>query len=287
MFGPEHYVPVLRWKRGEQKALALLEAPEKNALTPLIEIPPDDLLSSDPGTPASIEERFPRLTAALELAIGNRSVFVDFGLLDHSVLSLGTQPIQRFFGLLGGGGVAAVPVVQLGKPEAYQAAIRTVSRYTGEVALRVARSDLSRPTIQDEITALLASHDITYEDVHLIVDVGTDDAWLVMRGEALRSKTGPKYAQYPATAELLCEQKEYRGPAFSSGDHYIWQIASREIEVTGSPETWLRAGINHHLAFVVRQVAAAMPSPLAPWEEVLPPREASLLSWPHRDRAYH
>jgi hypothetical protein len=92
----------------------------------------------------------------------------------------------------------------------------------------------------------------------------TDEAWLVMRGEALRSKTGPKYAQYPATAELLCEQKEYRGPAFSSGDHYIWQIASREIEVTGSPETWLRAGINHHLAFVVRQVAAAMPSPLAP-----------------------
>jgi hypothetical protein len=106
MFGPEHYVPALRWKRGEQKALALLEAPEKNALTALIEIPPDDFLPSDPGTPASIEERFPRLTAALELAIGNRSVFVDFGLLDDSVLSLDTQPIQRFFGLLSGGGVA-------------------------------------------------------------------------------------------------------------------------------------------------------------------------------------
>jgi len=83
----------------------------------------------------------------------------------------------------------------------------------------------------------------------------SDEDWLVMRGEGLRSKGSPGYAQYPAIAALLCEQKEYRGPDFSSGDHYIWQIASPEAGATGNPETWLRAGINHHLVTVIRQLA--------------------------------
>jgi len=34
MFAPEHYVPVLRWKRSEQLALASIEAVDKDALTP-------------------------------------------------------------------------------------------------------------------------------------------------------------------------------------------------------------------------------------------------------------
>lgn len=88
----------------------------------------------------------------------------------------------------------------------------------------------------------------------------TDTYWVIMRGEGLRTPGSAGHAQYPANAELLCGRKEFRGPEFSSGDAYIWRIASRQDPRTGSPETWLRAGINHHLTFVARQVASIVPS---------------------------
>ncbi len=91
----------------------------------------------------------------------------------------------------------------------------------------------------------------------------TSDHWLVSRGEGLRNKNGPGYAQYPASAQLLCGQKEFCGPDFSYGDDYIFKMGSHQSLTPGSPETWLRAGINHHLTFVVRQIAQIADIPTA------------------------
>jgi hypothetical protein len=86
----------------------------------------------------------------------------------------------------------------------------------------------------------------------------SDEHWLIMRGESVRN-VGHK--QYPALAQLLCELDEFCGANFSYGDSYI-QERSLELEKPGgikkpgSVETWLRAGINHHLAFVMHQIAS-------------------------------
>lgn len=81
-----------------------------------------------------------------------------------------------------------------------------------------------------------------------------EEYWVIMRGEGLRNEDGPGYAQYPANAQLLCDRVEFRGADFSYGDAYIEEM-SQQSERTGTPETWIRAGINHHLTFVVRQIA--------------------------------
>ena len=86
----------------------------------------------------------------------------------------------------------------------------------------------------------------------------SDGYWVIMRGEGLRNPGGPGYAQYPANAELLCGRKEFCGPTFSAGDRYIYTIASHEQNHPGTPETWLRAGINHHLVFVGRQIPTVL-----------------------------
>ena len=39
MFGPKHYVPILRWKQGERLALRALRPEDRNRITPLIELP--------------------------------------------------------------------------------------------------------------------------------------------------------------------------------------------------------------------------------------------------------
>ncbi|MFB5761329.1 beta family protein [Paenibacillus medicaginis] len=41
-FNRRHYVPIVKWKQGEQRALETLAATSKERLTPLIEIAPID-----------------------------------------------------------------------------------------------------------------------------------------------------------------------------------------------------------------------------------------------------
>jgi hypothetical protein len=79
------------------------------------------------------------------------------------------------------------------------------------------------------------------------------DYWVVMRGEGLRNVGGSGYAQYPANAELLTMRDDFSGPWYSAGDRYISEVAIKK-DRTGSPTTWLQAGINHHLTFVVDQL---------------------------------
>jgi len=83
----------------------------------------------------------------------------------------------------------------------------------------------------------------------------TDESWMIMRGEGLRNEDGPGHAQYPANAALLMRRPEYCGPSFSYGDKYISEVGAGRTG-TGNPTTWVRAGVNHHLTFAVRQIAS-------------------------------
>lgn len=81
-----------------------------------------------------------------------------------------------------------------------------------------------------------------------------DEAWEVLRGEGLRNKKGAGYKQYPALAKLLVEQSFFKGAKYSFGDAYIAERAQAK-ENPGNPQTWLTAGINHHITLVVDQIA--------------------------------
>ncbi len=83
----------------------------------------------------------------------------------------------------------------------------------------------------------------------------TADRWLIMKGDGLHNEDGPGHKQYRANAMLLTERREYCGPDFSYGDRYISEVAGAETG-TGTPMTWVRAGVNHHVTFVVREIAA-------------------------------
>jgi hypothetical protein len=72
------------------------------------------------------------------------------------------------------------------------------------------------------------------------------------------------YRLYLANAAILAgDQKKFYGKDFSIGDAYIATKAKHfptymknpAVKGTGSTETWLRAGINHHLSLVAHQIA--------------------------------
>jgi hypothetical protein len=88
------------------------------------------------------------------------------------------------------------------------------------------------------------------------------EEWLIMRGEAPRPKSRlkageirPGREQWNGHAQILCDDPNlFYGEKFSWGDGFIYE-KSQDVKTPGSYEIWLRAGINHHLTVVSRQIA--------------------------------
>ena len=80
-----------------------------------------------------------------------------------------------------------------------------------------------------------------------------DTEWVIMRGQGGPHKEAK---QYLANAQLLAGLPEFAEADFSYGDAYIAEKgADLTSTQTGSPTTWLVAGINHHLTKAASQVA--------------------------------
>jgi hypothetical protein len=108
---------------------------------------------------------------------------------------------------------------------------------------------IQHPLYREPVPGANPSASIRYTD---------KEGWLVMRGQGLRSPKSAGFAQYPANAKLLADTPEYKsfGEKFSYGDAYIAKMGKDvNSKETGNPRTWLRAGINHHLACVAFQLA--------------------------------
>jgi len=82
-----------------------------------------------------------------------------------------------------------------------------------------------------------------------------EEDWLILRGEGIFNEDGPGRAQWNANAMLLRDRSDFYGGPFSDGDSYIVEM-SRNGSGHGSPMTWIRAGLNHHMTVVARQIAA-------------------------------
>lgn len=98
--------------------------------------------------------------------------------------------------------------------------------------------------------------------------------WVIVRGESVRSDAG--YSQYPANAQILTFHPEFRGEMFSDGDKYIAEM-SRQTLHTGGAKEWLTAGISHHLAIVLYQLAHISEMPTSSVTE-----GAAVPDWPAR-----
>lgn len=84
-----------------------------------------------------------------------------------------------------------------------------------------------------------------------------ENEWLIMKGKK------QKFELYLASAAELVKDRRFSGENFSDGDKYIAEkakhfdtyIKNPAIKGTGSTETWLKAGINHHLTLVADQIS--------------------------------
>ncbi|NJL73242.1 MAG: hypothetical protein HC888_17740 [Candidatus Competibacteraceae bacterium] len=175
MFNHRHYVPILKLKRGERRALSLILPTDAAHITPLFEIA-DANFDPTPGNTidADFDSRISLIAANIAQCWPNPTgVFIDGLLIEPTALVAGTtHPVTRVFDDARALGLSAVPVTGLGRDAAYQGAVAAIAAIDGRgAAIRITLEDLAVTTLGQSIDALLTKLSLTSKQCHLILDL--------------------------------------------------------------------------------------------------------------------
>lgn len=182
MFTDNHYVPAIKWKRGERIALEKLNEQQLEKITPLIEVQPIPYNHQENTFKKSIDEHIENIGKEL-LTFWSKNlhqpVFIDaHTLFDDSridpdiTLENGQTPLEFIIDDIESSNIKAIPVTSLQRYTSYHDAIEIcLQRYERGLALRLEESDFEN---FDEFLAslydFLEIYDTTPENIDLIID---------------------------------------------------------------------------------------------------------------------
>jgi len=167
-FGPNHYVPVLKVKRGEKKALCSVLSPLRSRMTPLLEI-----VERKPDKAAIVSAHLD--TAFKELAssvAGYSRCFLDA----REVAADGPAAAAEVFQRASAAGMVYTPVTGISRTADVAAAL--AHRAHG-IALRLTRDDFENGNLTQSLPAFMTRHGLTPESTDLVVDLGAVDDLIV------------------------------------------------------------------------------------------------------------
>ncbi|KUP23110.1 beta family protein [Paenibacillus sp. DMB5] len=174
MFNERHYVPILKWKRGEQVALEKLPLPLKAALTPLIEIVPVTYDYKNDCPKETIDEHLSDFGQQLSKSWGTeKPVFIDLAYLDESeTMHDGSHPLEFLFEQVRTEGLRGIPVTGNGRGLEYQENVKKLNSIDKNgVCIRLEDEDfIGTAQILDD---LLIQLNVIEEEVDIIIDLGS------------------------------------------------------------------------------------------------------------------
>lgn len=172
-FGPNHYVPVLKVKRGEKSALKLLPSSVAKEVTPLLEI------VARTNKEKSIDDHLD--TAFKNLADSLQSFSRCF--IDARELSpLGPSAAEKVFERAEGEGIVFTPVTGISRTADVDA---TLDHRGQGIALRITRDEFESGKLKSGLQNFMIRHELKPEDIDLIVDLGAVDEMVAPGVEAL------------------------------------------------------------------------------------------------------
>lgn len=158
-FGSDHYVPVLKLKRGEKQALSTLPAGIASRVTPLfevVEMKPEDTLEPH------LKRSFAKLPEAVTACA---PYFLDVRELEPA----GASGAKRAFGKATQVGVPFVPVTGLSRTADASAALHAA---TDGIAIRLTREEFEAGRVPRDLLSFVASHGLSPSHTDLLVDLG-------------------------------------------------------------------------------------------------------------------
>ncbi len=188
MFDHRHYVPILRWKRGEWVALREMLTEDRAALTPLIELCPKDFAAWSPQNPQVANDVLTRKADEIRKNCGHGTLFVDLVHLDlqmpslcaadgtHALVFLTDRVRMREPSFLPDTEPEVIPVTGLDRSSSYQSAVRSVISVDERgVCIRLRGQQLNQPTLPVRLQELLDFLELEPGEADLIVDLQMTD----------------------------------------------------------------------------------------------------------------
>ena len=163
-FGAHHYVPVLKVKRGEKKALEGIAAPLRSRITPLLEI-----VERSPVRASSVDRHLDTAFKGLADAVRPyRRCFID----TREMAPDGPSAAAAVFDRAAGEGMIFTPVTGISRTEDVTAALR---HNANGIAVRLTRDEFEEGSLGRNIAAFLARNRLSHGEVDIIVDLGPVD----------------------------------------------------------------------------------------------------------------
>lgn len=173
-FGHDHYVPVLKVKRGEKMALQMIAAPLQVRMTPLLEI-----VKRNPQNSPTVERHLNTAFANLVSAVRPYSrFFLDVREIEND----GRRVSESVFRRAADEGMTFTPVTGISRTVDVTAALH----YNANgIAIRLTRREFETGQIPRGLPAFLATHRLEPEQIDLIVDLGAVDEMIPVGIKAL------------------------------------------------------------------------------------------------------
>ena len=178
MFDHRHYVPAMKWRMGEFRALQDVFAADKTRLTPLIEIPPIPWNFVEDEPARTLDLHLAQVPQQMSTYWGTaQRIFIDLGLLDpQDRMANGSHPMAMLTQQLMQAGVQVVPVTGPDRDQAYTAAVSAFHQSAGcGAVIRVQRQDFVNQQFAANLTAYVAALGLTPNDCDLILDAFSVD----------------------------------------------------------------------------------------------------------------
>lgn len=163
-FGPNHYVPILKVKRGEKASLQLLAPHIISMITPILEIV-ERIESKAPTVDSHLNTSFKNLAESVR---PYSRCFLDVRELEPDGSSAAEEVFQRSVDA----GMVFVPVTGVSRTVDVNAAM---AHRTHGLAIRLTRSEFESGGMPRAIDRFLAKHALVPEQIDLIVDLGAVD----------------------------------------------------------------------------------------------------------------
>jgi len=163
-FGPNHYVPVLKVKRGEKAALSSLEPALRVSITPLLEI-----VERVPDKAATVTKHLDNAFKGLSTSTSNfQRVFLD----TREIAPDGPMAAEEVFQRAATAGIPFVPVTGVNRTVDVLSALTHSAR---GLALRITRDEFEAGVVNTGVREFLARHRLKADQIDLIVDLGPVD----------------------------------------------------------------------------------------------------------------
>lgn len=172
-FDSKHYVPILKLKQGEKKALSLLAPAMRSRITPLFEVVIRK--AEERNLNAHLTEAFNGLAEA----VGTQRFLLDC----REIESEGPDAVADAFQRAADLGLSFTPVTGITRPADVQAV--ALKARVGSLALRLTREEFENGIIADALPTFIVTHGLPFEAVDLIVDLGPVDEMVALGVHAL------------------------------------------------------------------------------------------------------